>query len=231
MMALSYAAGLEMVLDAARVNRKFRQTRWEVLYDVVGGIVAEDVASPKSSLEYDTSAMDGYAICSQVTADATPERPVMFTVQGTLAAGDDPTEVVKKVERDQAINNLHQCVEIMTGAIFPYAYDAYVKVEDAVLVESPEAKYILVTRPVPRNAHRRLARSDISEGDVMIRQGQVLQASYVLPLASVGIKSVPLTTSPRVAVWSTGKEIANGKGARGDADGPYLTAALKEMGL
>ncbi|EAQ85564.1 hypothetical protein CHGG_09578 [Chaetomium globosum CBS 148.51] len=230
-MTPSYGAGLDMVLDIARGQRKFRQSRRNdtLLHDAVGGTVAEDVASPKSSPEYDTSAMDGYAICSRATTDATPGTPIMLAVQGTLAAGDDPAEAFTVVERSQTTNN--QCFEIMTGAIFPPGYDACVKVEDTVPVDGTEVKSILVTRPVPLNAHRRLAGSDIAKGDIIIHRGDILQPSHILPLASVGIKSIPLTASPRAAIWSTGKEIVIGTGATGDTNGPYLTAALKEMGL
>jgi molybdopterin molybdotransferase len=116
----------------------------------------------------------------------------------------------------------------MTGAIFPEGYDACVKVEDTVSVDG---EYILVTKPVPPNANRRFAGSDIRRGDTILKRGDTLQPSHVLPLASLGLDSIPLARKPRVGIWSTGKEMVNDNGSTRDANGPYLTAAVREMGI
>jgi molybdopterin molybdotransferase len=234
-MSLSYAAGLARVLDIAREQRGSRHESQHNahLHDAVGGIAAGDIRSPKSIPEYDTSAMDGYAVRSQATANACPEKPVMFRVQGTVAAGDDPANALNGIGRGHGTmeRNVNVCVEIMTGAIFPEGYDACVKVEDTVSVDAPERGQILITQPVARNANRRLTGSDIREGDIIIRQGEVVQPSHVLPLTSIGLGSIPVSRKPRVGIWSTGKEMVNGLGATRDTNGPYLTAAVKEMGI
>ncbi|KAK4148471.1 MoeA, N-terminal and linker domain-containing protein [Chaetomidium leptoderma] len=208
-MALSYSAGRAKVLQIAEQQSTYRRIGQDnvPLHDTIGGIAAEDVISPKSIPEYDTSAMDGYAVHSQATAAASEQAPVTFKT------------------------NTNLCVEIMTGAIFPDGYDACVKIEDTVLVDSPAGRHILITKPVAQNANRRFAGSDILSGDVVVKQGEAVRPSHILPLASIGFDSIPLAQKPRVGIWSTGKEMINGKGATRDANGPYLTAAVREMGL
>ncbi|KAK4122020.1 hypothetical protein N657DRAFT_647539 [Parathielavia appendiculata] len=180
--------------------------------------------------------MDGYAIRSQATVTASPNSPVMFLVTGTIAAGDDPCvarTAGAHVEYDRD-GGLQTCVEIMTGAIFPDEYDACVKVEDTVPVFEPTRRrgaHILVTRPVPPNANRRSAGSDILKGDVVVEKGDTIQLSHMLPLASLGLGAIPLERKPRVGIWSTGNEMVNGNGSTRDANGPYLTAAVRYMGL
>ncbi|KAK4099161.1 MoeA N-terminal region-like protein [Parathielavia hyrcaniae] len=232
-MAISYSAGLAKVLDAAQQQRSSRQD-WKSrvrLQDAIGGTAAQDVLSPKSLPEHDTSAMDGYAVRSQATATASPNTPVMFMVTGTIAAGDDPGETrsAGAVTEQDSTSGLHTCVEIMTGARFPNGYDACVKVEDTMPVDGQTG--ILITKPVPPNANRRVAGSDILRGNVVMRQGDTIQPSHLLPLASLGMDAIPLRQRPCVGIWSTGKEIVKGNGSTRDANGPYLTAAVRDMGL
>ncbi|KAL2138669.1 hypothetical protein VTI28DRAFT_6392 [Corynascus sepedonium] len=230
-MILSYAEGLGKVMQTAHESQtRHRQIEYSPLEDALGRVAGKDVISPKSIPKYDTSAMDGYAICSEVTKNASSQAPVLLEVLGTIAAGDDPEEVIKQVRADP-VSTTNHCLEIMTGAIFPDGYDACVKIEDTVPVNEHKGRSILITKPVSWRANRRLVGSDILEGDVIIPQGKVVESSHILPLTSVGIDSVPISRRPYVGVWSTGKEMVNGRGATRDTNGPYLTAAVKEMGL
>lgn len=87
----------------------------------------------------------------------------MFRVRGTIAAGDDPNEILRETVADAQPGSyvVDHCVEIMTGAIFPDGYDACVKVEDTIFVESRECRYVQIMQLVPGNANRRIAGNDI----------------------------------------------------------------------
>ncbi|SPQ25719.1 e8baf4e9-807d-405e-a7e8-71c6db521291 [Thermothielavioides terrestris] len=231
-MTLSYAAGLAKVLEVARQQHNTRQKPEEnvPLQDAIGGVPARAVLSPRSIPEYDTSAMDGYAIRSHDTTTASPDTPVVFRVMGTVAAGDEPENGLDAGPED----GVPPCVEIMTGAIFPEGYDACVKVEDTVAVRGPDGRCagcIAVTRRILSGENKRFAGSDIRQGHAVLKQGDTVQPAHILPLASLGVAEVPLVRRARVGVWSTGKEMTNGKAGTKDANGPYLTAAIKEMGL
>lgn len=238
-MTHTYSEALAKTLDAARSQRLSRPgSHGHVpLQDAVGCIAACDVFSPKSLPEHDTSAMDGYAVHAQATAGASTETPVMLRVQGSIMAGDNPETL--NLGTGDADRGIEPCVEIMTGAIFPgpgplgNTYDACVRLEDTIIAPPgvDRGRYVLVTKPVARGANKRFAGEDIQEGTVIVQKGDIIRASHILPLASAGIESVPVAETPRLAVLSTGRELTNGRGATADANGPYLTAAARDMGL
>ncbi|KAL2015209.1 hypothetical protein VTK56DRAFT_6061 [Thermocarpiscus australiensis] len=240
-MTLAYSTALAKLLDVAQQQRRSCRICQESvpLQAAVGRIVAHNVVSPKSIPEYDTSAMDGYAIHSEATAKASPEAPVLFRVQGSIAAGDDPKDGLR-VETREDQDDAEPCVEIMTGAIFPdygpsgQPYDACVRLEDTTIVKPTtkgHGRYLLVSKHIAPDTNKRFAGNDIRKGDNIIRQGETVLSSHILPLASVGLESITVMQQPRAAVFSTGRELLNGKGATRDTNGPYLTAALRDMGI
>src|SRR5436305_10681681 len=81
------------------------------LVDALGWSCAREISSPHSTPLYDTSAMDGFAICSSLTAHASSENPIRFRVVDFIAAGDSisprAARGVPKIEPDPV------CVEIM----------------------------------------------------------------------------------------------------------------------
>jgi molybdopterin molybdotransferase len=185
--------------------------------------------------------MDGYAISSGATVDASLERPVTFVVQGTNAAGDEPIQIP-----NEPIEGCYPCVEIMTGAQFPTStsntpFDACVKIEDTVPMgaksEFQSQRRFVLTRPVSLHANRRFAGGDMQKGDVIVSKGEVVCARHVMGLASVGVTEVLVRRKLRVAVWTTGNELTrNTDGTRKsaqifDSNGPFLAAALREAGV
>ncbi|KAK1579679.1 MoaB/Mog domain-containing protein [Colletotrichum navitas] len=179
--------------------------------------------------------MNGYAVCSDATALASPGRPLLLRVCGTVAASDELTELDERIFR----NEVEPCLEIMTGGIFPKVVgttrrlDACVRVEDTatVSVAGTTGRVIMITKPVAPDANRRPAGRDIRLGERVFKRGDVLGSSHIMPLASVGVSKIRVFKRPRVTVWSTGKELVVGK-ASGiqDVNGPVLMAALREAG-
>ncbi|OIW30042.1 MoeA N-terminal region-like protein [Coniochaeta ligniaria NRRL 30616] len=237
-MSLSYAAALSILHQAANAQRELRQdaTSSLPLEDAVGRVLDRDLVSNESTPPHDTAAMDGYAIHSEATRTASPGAPVRFRIRGRIGAGDDPRMLVLEASmpRSREIDNLQPCIEIMTGAVFPDGFDACVRYEDTVRVagnDSQSQPEISVTKPISLRADRRLAGSDVKRGDVLLRAGATLQASNVLLLASLGLTTITVAARPRVCVFSTGKELLSTSfGLARDTNGPFITAALKEIG-
>ena len=86
-------------------------------------VTAEPAVSPEPVPAWDNTAMDGFAVLSGDTADASSEMPVALEVVGTIAAGALPPDA-PKVAAGKA-------VRIMTGAPIPEGADAVVQVEVA----------------------------------------------------------------------------------------------------
>jgi molybdopterin molybdotransferase len=245
-MTISYQEALEIIHRIAKqcCTEHGRLTETVPLLEALGRIAAKDHTSPISTPPNDTSAMDGFAVSSRVTAGATSEKPIAFVVKGTLAAGDSSIELANEPE-----NEVFPCVEIMTGAQFPESmsampFDACVKNEDTISLgpcmlpsESKPRTHIAVKKSLSTFENRRFAGSDIKEGDNILAAGKVVCARHIMALASVGVTGVAVRRKLRVAVWSTGNELSEGsEAARKDSqifnsNGPYLSAALLELGI
>ncbi|KAG5763730.1 hypothetical protein H9Q72_008191 [Fusarium xylarioides] len=237
-MTITYESALSKLNQAAIKIRTGQDEADRIelvsLDEAVGRVSACNHYSPTSTPEFDTSAMDGYAICSESTRLASAEHPVFFVVKGTIAAGDDSLTLPSCHKRDGP----EPCFEIMTGGRFPQgelgeAFDACVKVEDTVRIAAKETKLktcIAITKPIPRYANRRFSGEDIQKGDLVMEKGVTIRTSNIMPLASVGIETVQVQKKPQVCIWSTGNELTSQKSYVRDVNGVYLTAGSKEAG-
>lgn len=240
-MALSFTAAIGRLHAAADQAKAYEDdegsSEWIDIHDAVGRIVLEDCVSPTSTPIHDTSAMDGYAIEACATDNASPSNPAVFQVVGILTPGDDPSLIPEKKKAD----GKYQCIEIMTGARFPDINSALgrlsacVRVEDVSVIASRAGldqpqKCIAVTKPVQPWANRRRAGSDIQQSQALLKRGQRIMTSHILPLASLGFKTIRVATKPRIGIWSTGKEFISEGSHSKDVNGPYLRAACREYG-
>src|ERR1700744_6572203 len=90
------------------------------LTEAQGLVLAEDVVAQLAMPVFDNSAMDGYAVRAEDTADATPEHPVVLPVAEDIPAG----------RTDQLALQPKTPHRIMTGAPRPAGATAVVPVED-----------------------------------------------------------------------------------------------------
>ncbi|PKX88657.1 molybdopterin molybdotransferase MoeA [Aspergillus novofumigatus IBT 16806] len=189
-------------------------------------IARETVTSQISTPKFDTSAMDGYALSSSATQDATIDQPVIFEVKGSIAAGDEPLLIAA----DEQSGRL--------SAVTGDELDCCVRNEDVAVTvdETSNRRYIRVFKPAKARQNRRLAGSDFKKSDILVDAGEVVHPGHILSLASVGITEIAVIRKPRVAVMSTGSELLppgldqSPLHRISDANGPYLSATLESWG-
>jgi molybdenum cofactor synthesis domain-containing protein len=159
-------------------------------------IAAADIRSPRDVPPFDRAAMDGVAVRAEDTFGASRLQPQRVRVLEKIYTGQLPTVRV----------GAHECVEIATGAPMPDGADAVVMVEET---DRPGAQEVDVFTPVyPRqNVGRRGA--DIVDGQLVVQAGQALNASRIGAIAALGARDVEVFERPRVAILSTGDEIAD----------------------
>ena len=201
------------------------------LAEASGGVAAADVCSRLSVPGFANAAMDGYALRAAGTRDATPEAPVMFDVCGLIPAGSAP--LAARPGDDAA----GRAFEILTGAPMPAMADAVVPLERVTRfdAEAHGLPRIRVSGPVEEGRNVRKAGEDFVEGQAVIRTGTRLLPHHLMALAACGIDSVDVRARPRVAVLTTGSELATrgsdlAAGQIRDANGPYLRALLPLLG-
>ena len=177
------------------------------LTDVLGQVLAEDVAAGFDIPPLDNTAMDGYAVRAADTAGAGESSPVRLRVTGELAAG--------YVFEGEVTSGT--AVRIMTGAPIPRGADAVVPFEETDETASgpahragefaKNASEVRVLKAAAPGANVRRAGEDVSGGDVVMRAGAVLNAAQIGVLASLGEAKVRVYRRPVVGILSTGDEL------------------------
>lgn len=159
-----------------------------------GGVLAEDVTAGTPLPSFDNSAMDGYAVQAADLATATEDNPVRLPVRGEIAAGDTGSYQV-----DQGT-----CLRIMTGALMPAGADAVVPVEWT----DGESAVAAFRRAVSAGNALRHRGDDVAPGVTLLTAGTRVGSVQLALLAAAGQGEVLVHPRPRVAVVSTGNELA-----------------------
>src|SRR5207244_2364171 len=98
-----------------------------------------------------------------------------------------------------------EAMRIFTGAPLPNGADAVVPQEDV----TADGERVRIPRSVERGAFVRSAGEDVRVGDLVVEAGETISAAEVGLLAALGHARVRVHRRPRVAVLSTGNELAD----------------------
>ncbi|KAF2450831.1 putative molybdenum cofactor biosynthesis protein [Karstenula rhodostoma CBS 690.94] len=226
-MAIRYSEALGMIKSVAedRIGQEDgRDIEVVPLEDAIGRTAGEDHVSPAATPRFDASTVDGYAISSAATANATKKWPVTFIVRGTITSGEEPRNTLPS-----SGGGIPSCFEIKTGARLPngttgHRLDACVKAEDVVTTAFGSQKMMTVVEPIPTNANKRTAGSDIRNGEVLLEKGDKIQPRHIMALASAGITGAAVRRTLKIAMWSTAELQTTG------ASIYFLIAAFQELG-
>lgn len=156
------------------------------LRKAAGRVLAQAVQATRAQPPFDASAMDGYAVSSDVAMGDT------FTIIGESAAGHSYAGAV----------NTGQAARIFTGAPLPAGATRVIIQEDV----TREGDTITVSGDIGTNTHVRPAGADFKSGDA-IAAPRLLGASDVALLASMNVAIVPVTRKPVIAIIPTGDEL------------------------
>ena len=175
------------------------------LEEALGRVLAEAVTATRDQPPFTASAMDGYALRSIDT-------PGRLQLIGESAAGRG---FAGRCEPGTAIR-------ISTGAPLPDGADTIVIQEDA----SREGDGVTVPAASP-GAHIRRQGWDFTSGCVLLPAGRRLDGVALGLAAAAGAAVVPVRMRPRVAILSSGDELA----APGTAPGPFQIYDSATYGL
>ncbi|HUF93334.1 MAG TPA: gephyrin-like molybdotransferase Glp [Candidatus Limnocylindria bacterium] len=181
---------VEEALDAILSRVAVMPTERVDLMASLGRVLAEPVVSRREIPPWANSSMDGYAVRAADTAAG-----VSLVVVGRVEAGVVPARAVGAGE----------AMRIFTGAPLPGGADAVIPQED---IDVAGAAISLKGRVAPA-AYVRPAGEDIRPGDAVLAAGQVIGAAEVGLLATLGYTQVRVSRRPRVAILSTGNELAD----------------------
>jgi putative molybdopterin biosynthesis protein len=218
------------VLDRDEAERRFRAaldlsprgSERVPLDAALGRVLAADVVSAVDVPSFDRSNVDGFAVVASDTYGASEEAPRVVR----LAAESVHTGVVPATA---VISGM--AAAIATGGMMPRGADAVVMVEHVDVA----ADALRIGRAVPAGANVTFAGTDITAGETVLRQAQVLTSRDTGVLAAIGVAAVEVWRKPVVAILSTGDEIvAPGEPMAParvyDSNGQILADAIRELG-
>lgn len=165
------------------------QTETISTFDALGRVLAVDVRSLVDVPSADNSAMDGYALRSaDVTAPGT-----VLPVSQRIAAGVVGTALKSGT-----------AARIFTGALVPEGADAVVMQEQC---EALDGAVRINAVPTAGQSIRRRG-EDLSRDAIALSRGMRLTPQALGLAATAGAATLTVSRRPRVAVFSTGDELA-----------------------
>ena len=199
MKATDATGGLTQLQDAQRIVLEATPTlgleKISIL-DALGRVLGEDIVADRDNPPWDNSAMDGFAVrWDDIKQEHAIQKPVTLTVIEDVAAGKMPSKSV----------GAGQAIRIMTGAPLPKGADTVLKVEDTE--HTPES--VRVFKPEQRGANIRPQGEDAKRGECIIGKGTQIRPGEAGMLAILAKSFIFAYQRPRVAILSTGDELAD----------------------
>ncbi|MEA1891247.1 MAG: molybdopterin molybdotransferase MoeA [Campylobacterota bacterium] len=149
-------------------------------------VLAQDIVATHNLPPYDNSAMDGYAVKVEDASRC-------VKVSHTIFAGDNSSEVLTS----------HVGIKIMTGAKIPDGCECIVPVEDTSTCKGG----VELPSNLSKGKHIRLCGEDIKEGELLLKDGELLQAYQIAILASQGVSHIKVYKKPSIALFTSGSEL------------------------
>ena len=166
------------------------------LLDALGRVLGEDIVAPRDNPPWNNSAMDGFAVrWEDIKKEHEITKPAELTIVEDVQAGQVATKSVGSGE----------AIRIMTGAPIPDGADTVVRVE----FTEPSETSVRIFQPEPQGANIRPKGEDVKEGECIIPQGTQLRPAEIGMLAILAKSFVLVHQRPRVAILSTGDELAD----------------------
>lgn len=160
--------------------------------DAGGCFLAEDFIADRDFPPYNRVAMDGIAINYSSFARGVRS----FPIQETVGAGASQV----------TLNDVNNCIEIMTGGILPNNVDTIIRYED-LKIENATATINIETITRRQNIH--FKGIDIAEGTVIKKAGGRLSSAEVKVAAATGKNKIQVRKMPKAVIISTGDELVD----------------------
>lgn len=180
----------KLILQARPVAAERRRAGIESIdiQQALGRVLATDIKSSVDVPPANNSGMDGYAFCA---ADAIAAK-FQLKVSQRIPTGTVPDSLEPST-----------AARIFTGAEIPAGADTVAIQENCKEVDG----VVKIDRAVSEGANVRAKGQDIEAGQVIIEEGTRLRAQEMGLIASVGMPTVEVFKSLKVAIFSTGDEL------------------------
>ncbi|MBD0778718.1 molybdopterin molybdotransferase MoeA [Maribacter sp. ANRC-HE7] len=155
----------------------------------LGRILAETIYADRDFPPFDRATKDGIAINSK----ALEEGISSFKIEALASAGMP----------QQKLKNIHNCIEVMTGAVVPENTDTVIMYEHLDI----ENGHVTLLKEAKKGQDVHPKGSDVISGTVLLRANTCIGPAEIGVLATVGKSVFRVKKLPKVCVVSTGNEL------------------------
>ncbi len=187
--ALNVEEALSRILKSI-VSKK--DTELVPLKESYGRVLAKNIKSNQDIPNYKNSAMDGYAVCMDITNS---NNKYTFTCVGESFAGRPYNKNVK----------INEAVKVMTGGMVPKSCNAVVMKE---LVKNIDDK-IVINANIFKDQNIRFPGEDIKKNTTVLLKGRQIDDVDMGILASLGEAKIAVYSKPIIGFFSTGDELVS----------------------
>lgn len=163
------------------------QVETVALLDSVKRVLAEDQFAPFDHPPCDNSAMDGYALHTEDSANDT-----LTVAEGEIAAGTRPVLLPRP-----------RAMKIFTGAPLPVNANVVVPVEQCEV----RGNKLRILEMLHEGAHIRRKGMNFMSGEKILSRGMQIDSRVTALLSTLGRDSVPVYRKLRVSIATTGDEL------------------------
>ncbi|OAI44257.1 molybdopterin biosynthesis protein MoeA [Nitrospira sp. SCGC AG-212-E16] len=199
MKATDAIEGLTQLQDAQRIvleSTPILGVEKISILDALGRVIGENIVAERDNPPWDNSAMDGFAVrWDDIKQEHAIQKPVTLTVIEDVSAGKMPSKSV----------GAGQAIRIMTGAPLPKGADTVLKIEDTEHTRDS----VRVFKPEQQGANIRPQGEDVKKGECIISKGTQIRPGEAGMLAILAKSFIFAYQRPRVAILSTGDELAD----------------------
>lgn len=162
-----------------------------------GRFLGEDLIACEDVPHFNRAGMDGFAVRSEDTKEASLEHPLNFEVIEEIGAGDVPISRIAPF----------QAVRIMTGAQMPEGADTVIMLELTEEVVDEGRKVIKINKSLKTGENMTTRGQDMKAGKVIVRKGALINPGIKALLATFGYSQVTVAKKPLVGLYATGSEL------------------------
>ena len=217
---LSFEETIKLVLE--KVDLQPKGIEEVELNDALLRVLARDIYSPINYPPFDRADVDGYAIRSIDSNNATELNPVQLETIGFIKTGESSAGYECRE---------NTAVHVSTGSIVPRGCDSVIMEEYTERYDN----YVKIYRSISPGENISTTGSDISAGDYVLPKGLLLRHEHIALLAGLGFSKIPVYVKPKIIVYSTGIEVTKPgmlleEGKIYDTNGYLISSYLREIG-
>ena len=219
----SISSALGKFLSGTKLAGVSVGTEYVNLAEATDRVLADSIRCPIDIPPFQRSTVDGFAVLSDDTKKARNDHPITLNVIGKISAG--------KISKTKISPG--NAAAIATGAKIPNGADAVIMVEDVIVEDN--GKKIFIKDKIDKGGNITPRGNDLRKGQILLDRGTWLTPVDIGLIASVGIARMLVYKKLKVAVLSTGNELAEpgsnlGNASVFDSNRFMLFSMIKEYG-